>query len=459
MSTLDASKVLAVIGQGALKRTGSLVWYPGAPSVGEEGAETFTRTDTAGTGYFIDRGGTLRRAGANVPRIEWLDTDDDGANETPSTLLELSRANLLLRSEEFDNASWASVGTPVVTANDATAPDGTTTADKIEDNDAAGHEYREQVVTVANDSVTRVASVFVKKRTGAPIACVGLAYKGGTTVYTNLHLNPDTGAVAVESGSATPADYGVEDVGDYWRPWISLANNSSGNTSCTVVAIPARASTLGGSASSSVTGYNHFWGAMLSEGQAATSYIKTTTAAVTRAVETLSFPLPPAITAPSAAWARYTRWRAGIATSGGRTDPRIWQIGSGATSNSILALYWGSATTLRLIHANGSTSDDAVLTVSTAIGDTVEALALWSGDGEGTLVVSVNGAAVSSATLDGIAPASAWTTSATTYLNARDSGNNAGAMKLRDDVLHRTVPSGTNAAIMEAFRNLPLLAA
>jgi hypothetical protein len=52
-------------------------------------------------------------------------------------LIELVPYNLLQRSEEFDNASWSSANNsglgvaPVVTANAAVAPDGTTTADRV----------------------------------------------------------------------------------------------------------------------------------------------------------------------------------------------------------------------------------------------------------------------------------------------------------------------------------------
>ena len=51
-------------------------------------------------------------------------------------MLEYAPHNLLLRSQEFDNASWIKTNSgggsaPVVTANAATAPDGTVTADQV----------------------------------------------------------------------------------------------------------------------------------------------------------------------------------------------------------------------------------------------------------------------------------------------------------------------------------------
>lgn len=400
-----------------------------------------SRADATPIATYVDRYGVIQRVSApgDLRNAHYID-------RVRHTLLELTRTNSLLWSEAFSNAAWASVGGPLVTSDDAVAPDGTATADKILDDSATAHEYKEQAVTVPNDSATRKASVHVKKRSGAPIACVGLAYKGGTAVYSNLHLDPETGAVAVESGSATPADYGVEDVGDYWRPWISLANNTSGNTTCTVVAIPARTGTLGASPAASATGYNHFWGAMLSAGEFPTSYIKTEAGAVTRAVDIASLSLPAAIADPRTPWARYTRWIAGMEGGGGLSAaPHIWQIGSGAGDFRLL-LAWIGTSTLRLAHDAGASSDSASVTgLSVVRGDEVEAAVRWNGDGTATLIVAVNGIVVGSADLAGITPASAWNGSAVTYLNGRDGGNNAGAMALRDDLFFSGDLSGRSA--------------
>jgi len=93
------------------------------------GSLTWTRSTTA---TFVDRYGVVQTAAIDVERQEaegWF-------IEGPST-------NLVVRSEEFDNASWLKVGTgtgiaPIVTANFAVAPDGTTTADRVQLNSGAG---------------------------------------------------------------------------------------------------------------------------------------------------------------------------------------------------------------------------------------------------------------------------------------------------------------------------------
>ena len=60
---------------------------------------TFTR---ASSGTFVDSAGVIQTASTNVPRFDHNPT----TGESLGLLAEEQRANLLLRSEEFDNASW-----------------------------------------------------------------------------------------------------------------------------------------------------------------------------------------------------------------------------------------------------------------------------------------------------------------------------------------------------------------
>jgi hypothetical protein len=70
--------------------------------------------------------------------------------------------NLLLYSQEFDNAAWTKTNT-TATANATTAPDGTTTADTLTATiGLTSHGTNQAVATSAS---ARVASVFAKKDT------------------------------------------------------------------------------------------------------------------------------------------------------------------------------------------------------------------------------------------------------------------------------------------------------
>ena len=181
--------------------------------------------------------------------------------------------NLIQRSAELDSAPWASSLTASVSADTTVAPDNATEADTVTTTDAAATRYQD--VMVADDSVTRCASIYVYQGTGA-VAQLQLAYIGGSTVDTYATLTFSTGAVAESGGGAANiVDSGVEDLGNGWhRLWIATTNNSSGNTTCrlSVSAVAAGATVIA-------------WGAMLINGSAPKPYIPTEAATVTRRCE------------------------------------------------------------------------------------------------------------------------------------------------------------------------------
>ena len=237
---------------------------------------TYTGADN---GTYFDIDGVLRTSDSDAPR---LDHTFDGTNWIPAGLLiEEQRTNLALRSEELDNVSvWADNDTPVRTANSTGAPDGTTTADTIEDNNGSGYEGIIQTVTVASDTLPYVFSYFIRKDTDQTrFSEIGLLFNGSNRI--SVHINTETGAIAVEIVDGT-TDFGVIDVGDYWRFWVSVTNASL--TSPQLHVFPAHGTVLG-TANAAATGSAIFWGAQFEQAAFPTSYIPTTTAAVTRTAD------------------------------------------------------------------------------------------------------------------------------------------------------------------------------
>lgn len=192
------------------------------------------------------------------------------------------RENLLKRSQEFGHADWTSLGAVAVTSNDAVAPDGTTTADLISDASAAEYRGLRQTITVANDSSSWCASIYVKKTTGGTAATFGinLNLTGGSSVFQSLRLNTDTGAAVTTGNPVTVTSHG-----DYWRASCYLANNGTGNTSFLVSLFPAT-SAYGGGTTDTVAGQgaHHVWGAQLNAGTTPLPY--TATAGTSRATTT-----------------------------------------------------------------------------------------------------------------------------------------------------------------------------
>lgn len=86
---------------------------------------SFARASSA---TFVGSDGLIQTAAVNAPRFD----HNPQTGESLGLLVEEARTNLVLRSEEFDNASWNGAPSIItVTANTQTAPNGTLTADTI----------------------------------------------------------------------------------------------------------------------------------------------------------------------------------------------------------------------------------------------------------------------------------------------------------------------------------------
>jgi hypothetical protein len=284
MATPTSDQILFRLGDNARRRVGR-IWMR-ADTLDGIGAPVFTRPDGAPCATYVDRGGLVRVAAADKLRIEWVDLDGDGIRETPGILLEGSRTNLCLRSEEFDHGTWTGLAT--VTANTDVAPDGTTTADTLTDDDAAAFEFKIQTFTVANDSLTHVIAIFVKKTTAATNTFgLNIALSGGTGVSAFPRLNTNSGLLA---GAAAAQ---VFSVGNYWLLICPITNNTTGNTSLSVQVFPATGTNSGsnpGTDNVAATGSAVVWGAQVEKAPCRSSYLKTVASAVTRAADTFTMP-------------------------------------------------------------------------------------------------------------------------------------------------------------------------
>ena len=236
-----------------------------------------TYTGNGGTSMIWDENAILVSTINNQPRFD----HDPVTGAALGLLIEEARENLCLQSEDF-STTWTVTGPPVITTNSAVAPDGNTTADTLEDDDNGAWESVSQSFTVVNDSTSWVFSLYIKKDADTTrFPEIQIRFAGGTAIQTALQLNTSTGAINHRMGSGAVS---VTDVGDYWRLVLSGSNNSTGNTTLEIWVFPA-VTTVFGNIEASATGSIIAWGAQLENAAFPTSYIKTTTAAVTRSVD------------------------------------------------------------------------------------------------------------------------------------------------------------------------------
>jgi len=226
----------------------------------------FTRGSTA---TYTDESGIIRTAAQDEARFDY---DSDG--NSLGLLIEESRTNLTLHSEDFTNAAWSHGAETLHSANQAVAPDGTTTADLIYPNSTGFARTISQNYGNANGTYT--VSVFAKAG-GRNFIYVYNA-QGNAKAWFNL----STGAKG--SADAGITGYDIIDYGNGWyRCWVSTNSTT------------ARYFFLGpadGDNSTEVTasGTNgiYVWGAQFEAGAFPTSYIPTSGSTVTRSADVAS---------------------------------------------------------------------------------------------------------------------------------------------------------------------------
>lgn len=188
----------------------------------------------------------------------------------------VAEQNLVLQSQDFDNASWIK-SQATATANSTTAPDGTTTADTVVSTNSSttGLGFYQSATTAIGSTL----SLYAKAGTAN---FIGIANTSGGNSYANFNLG--TGAVASSSGCTAS----IVSVGSGWYRCI-VANVTSAGTSSFFIAPkdadPAASPWQVGTCASGNTVF--IWGAQLEQRSSVTAYTPTTTTAITNYIPTL----------------------------------------------------------------------------------------------------------------------------------------------------------------------------
>lgn len=191
--------------------------------------------------------------------------------------------NLLSYSEQFDNSYWTKTRI-TVTADDTTAPDGTTTADLLAADGSSGNPQ----LMLKNDVITKTStsyalSVFAKAGT---LDYVILSARANVNDVMLAVFNLSTGAVGStnnnSSGTIDATD--IVDVGGGWyRCVMEITTQSSSNTDQRFAISPSDGTFAnGGYYSGSTAGNIHAWGAQLEQRSSATAYTATTTSPIVK---------------------------------------------------------------------------------------------------------------------------------------------------------------------------------
>lgn len=181
--------------------------------------------------------------------------------------------NLMYYSEDFDNADWTKTRM-TVSANDTTAPNGTTTADKIiNTTDTGTHLILNDGTITAQES--NVFSVYVKPSPDRYHIRLQYGDAGGTNdVKVDINIVEETVGTISETGTVHDTIAGVERITkDWYRVWLSCRLDSTTTTGRGRLFLLKNDGTL--SYTGTTSEFIHVWGAMFNRGTVAGVYIPT----------------------------------------------------------------------------------------------------------------------------------------------------------------------------------------
>jgi hypothetical protein len=219
-------------------------------------------------------------AASGAPRFDY----DPVARSLRGLLIEEARTNILFPSQTI--SSWPLKTDTVVTDNSAISPDGTTNASLATEGVAGTATVGASGFTVAASS-TVTYSIFLKRGNTDWVRII--AADNGSTNGITVWVNLATGASSFAArGTATAQSASVTTLGNGWYRMIATCTLAGTSTS-------AALSTLSSTGNGQTTRVNnatyYAWGAQVELGAFPTSYIPTTSAAVTRAADQASMPI------------------------------------------------------------------------------------------------------------------------------------------------------------------------
>jgi len=268
---------------------------------------TFAR---ATTGTYVDADGVVQTASIDIPRWDYAGGVFNGL------LLETERTNLTLQSEALATSPWTTTSGYTCTANATTAPDGNATADFVYP-DAGSASFDSDVTrqTISNSpavATTYTHSAFVKL-VGPLCTRIRITNYGTTTAdgATAIFNPSDLTVVSTSStGTWSAGNAGIVAIGDGWYR-VRFTFTTDTCASLTLRVFPyAIAGSFTGDGNSGL----YIWGVQCEKAATYSSYISTTTVAVTRSADVNS-----AILVSSSAEDDYTAWNSGTAYVTGNT--------------------------------------------------------------------------------------------------------------------------------------------
>jgi hypothetical protein len=319
----------------------SLILYPSGYKAGTayslkptdgSGDLTFTRASDATR---VNAEGLIESVATGVPRIDYT------GGGCAKLLLQPQRTNLMRNSEQLN--SWLKLDISV-TSNSTTSPDGTQNADTITATGAGSlsHLIYQNLAFTSGTSYT--LSVFAKANTSDYIQ---LVFAG--QLIANSYANFD-----LSSGTITASAFLTAKIENYGNGWYRCSVSATAGASLTnsqiVYLINSGTASRGQSFVQSGESV-YLWGGSFENGSFPTSYIPTTTTAVTRLADAASKTGISSLINDSEG-VLYAE----ISALADDLTYRILSISDGTTAERIYIQYTNVTNTVAVVIKNGSTT-------------------------------------------------------------------------------------------------------
>ena len=316
----------------------------------------------------------------NFPRLSYM------YGSCPSALLEPQRTNLILQSQDFDNASWIKTNV-TITANTTTGPDGSTNADKIIATTTNDLHICESSSNSFVSGTTYTFSFYAKKSENDFIQFTA----SSSLLSTRANFNVSNGTLGTVDAGLTASITSAND--GWYRCIVTFTASATGSFRIILCAITTstavRFQTFAGNGTSGL----FLYGAQLEAGAYPTTYIPTTgSATVTRVADSFSrdnIYTNGLISASGGTW--FVELRGNLSLKGDAAGDGIFLQTVGNTDN--FRLYSESASSSRIIIYKRVSNVNTLLYTTTT--DTTKLAIKWNGS---TADIFANGTKVVSAT-------------------------------------------------------------
>lgn len=225
MSAVRPQDLIFYAGGECWQKYGTLYRRTASPLRGGESVGmSFSRADASTCATYVDRDGIIRKALANVPRIQFEDLDGDGVRESACLLMEGARVNQAAGSNLFaDSTYWTDSAAFTLTPTTSIVAGQTAQRHQF----VAGNNWRTQVTGTFTNGQTDVLYVILEN---VDAVSTQLMFWDNTASGAAAYVTLTWATKGLANGGAAVTGSGLINLGGgRYLLWLSMTGTAAGN--------------------------------------------------------------------------------------------------------------------------------------------------------------------------------------------------------------------------------------